>query len=55
MHITGRGRAADSKYYVIAEESTGMAEKEELNMIREVMMRKAIIQLQVSLGWFAFS
>ncbi|XP_053391257.1 uncharacterized protein LOC128554065, partial [Mercenaria mercenaria] len=42
----GRGRAADSKYYVIAEENTGMAEKEELNMIREIMMRKAIIQLQ---------
>ncbi|XP_052773643.1 ATP-dependent RNA helicase DHX58-like isoform X1 [Mya arenaria] len=42
----GRGRAADSKYVLIAEESTGMAEKEELNMIREVMMRKAIISLQ---------
>lgn len=42
----GRGRAADSKYFVIAEDTTGMAEKEELNMIREVMMRKAIIQLQ---------
>ncbi|WAR21602.1 DDX58-like protein [Mya arenaria] len=42
----GRGRAADRKYVLIAEESTGMAEKEELNMIREVMMRKAIISLQ---------
>ena len=44
---TGRGRAADSKYFVITEQKTGMAEKEELNGIREIMMRKAIIQLQV--------
>jgi len=48
MLLSGRGRAANSKYVLIAEESTGMAEKEELNMIREVMMRKAIIQLQVN-------
>ena len=31
---------------VVAEEGKGMAEKEELNMIREVLMRKAIIELQ---------
>ncbi|KAL3863078.1 hypothetical protein ACJMK2_004855 [Sinanodonta woodiana] len=42
----GRGRAQDSQYMVLAEEGKGTAEKEELNMIREIMMRKAIIQLQ---------
>ena len=31
---------------VVAEEGKGMAEKEELNMIREILMRKAIIKLQ---------
>ena len=44
--ISGRGRAEDSKYKVVAEEGRGMAEKEELNMIREILMRKAIVSLQ---------
>ena len=33
----------------IAEESTGVAEKEELNVIRDVMMRRAIFELQVNI------
>ena len=44
--ILGRGRAENSKYVLVAERGKGMAEKEELNMIREILMRKAIIQLQ---------
>lgn len=42
----GRARAEDSKYVLVAEQGKGMAEKEELNMIREILMRKAIIRLQ---------
>ncbi|KAK3611677.1 hypothetical protein CHS0354_012047 [Potamilus streckersoni] len=42
----GRGRAQNSQYFVLAEEGKGIAEKEELNMIREIMMHKAIIELQ---------
>jgi len=33
----------------IAEESTGVAEKEELNVIHDVMMRRAIVELQVNI------
>ena len=46
MPIVGRGRAENSKYVLVAERGKGMAEKEELNTIRENLMRKAIIKLQ---------
>ncbi|KAJ8317224.1 hypothetical protein KUTeg_005128 [Tegillarca granosa] len=42
----GRGRAEDSKYVVLAEHGRGTAEKEELNIIRENLMNKAIVELQ---------
>ncbi|XP_053388614.1 interferon-induced helicase C domain-containing protein 1-like [Mercenaria mercenaria] len=42
----GRGRATYTKYYEIAEQNADIAENKELNMIQQVMMRKAILQIQ---------
>ncbi|XP_033757113.1 probable ATP-dependent RNA helicase DDX58 [Pecten maximus] len=42
----GRGRAEDSKYVLLAAEGGRAAQKEEINLMREAMMTKAIEKLQ---------
>ncbi|XP_069140707.1 ATP-dependent RNA helicase DHX58-like [Argopecten irradians] len=42
----GRGRAEDSKYVLVAAEGGMAAQKEEINLMREAMMNKAIERLQ---------
>ncbi|KAL5021809.1 hypothetical protein ScPMuIL_000964 [Solemya velum] len=42
----GRGRAEDSSFIVLTEQNKGTAEKQQRNMIREVLMNKAILELQ---------
>lgn len=38
----GRGRRENGKYFVVAEQGDKTAEREELNIIREAMMNRAI-------------
>ena len=46
LFFTGRARAENSKFAVIASAHKGSAHKEELNLVREMLMKRAIGKLQ---------
>ena len=46
MLWTGRARAENSKYTLVAEQGRGAADKEMFNKIREDMMKRAIVTIQ---------
>jgi len=46
MLWTGRARAENSKYTLVAEQGRGAADKEMFNKIREDMMKRAIFTIQ---------
>ncbi|KAJ8255348.1 hypothetical protein GJAV_G00203850 [Gymnothorax javanicus] len=46
IQARGRGRAEDSSYILVAEEGTGVAEREGVNEFREKMMARAIKKVQ---------
>lgn len=50
LKITGRGRAEDSKYVVLASEDSNTIKKEELNQMREIMMNRAIDRVRAELS-----
>ncbi|XP_064604093.1 ATP-dependent RNA helicase DHX58-like [Liolophura sinensis] len=50
VQARGRARAENSRYISVVTEGRGIAEKEQLNMMREVMMNKAIRELQTDIA-----
>jgi AmiR/NasT family two-component response regulator len=44
--VTGRARAENAKYCLVAEQGRGVADKEMFNKIRETMMQRAIDIIQ---------
>lgn len=46
IFLAGRGRRENGKYFVVATQGDKTAEREELNMIREAMMNRAIEMLR---------
>ncbi|XP_067657358.1 antiviral innate immune response receptor RIG-I-like [Haliotis asinina] len=50
VQARGRARAEDSKFVVFTSNQQGAAEKEELNLIREMMMNEALVRLQASIA-----
>ncbi|KAL3863071.1 hypothetical protein ACJMK2_004848 [Sinanodonta woodiana] len=45
----GRARSMYSRYYVVAQEGKGTAQKEEINMMREELMQKAVSELKTDI------
>ncbi|XP_048249285.1 antiviral innate immune response receptor RIG-I-like [Haliotis rufescens] len=48
VQARGRARAEDSRFVVLTSNQQGAAEKEGLNLIREMMMNEALVRLQAS-------
>ncbi|XP_046569825.1 antiviral innate immune response receptor RIG-I-like [Haliotis rubra] len=50
VQARGRARAEDSKFVLFTSNQQGAAEKEELNLIREMMMNEALVRLQATIA-----
>ncbi|XP_041368222.1 antiviral innate immune response receptor RIG-I-like isoform X2 [Gigantopelta aegis] len=50
VQARGRARAENSRFAVIASAQKGSAQKEELNLVREMLMKRAIQKLQQEVG-----